>query len=77
MMSATTTRHQPSTPKKRDPWDEDELGEDDDWGPSWTQAYVGGTKVRQYAVPVAGAPVSAAVPQLTSSGRKRALRNRS
>jgi hypothetical protein len=75
MMSATATKHQPSAAKKCDPWDEDELGENDDWGPSWTKAYVGGLKVRQYAVSAASVSISAAPAQPTSGGRKHAARS--
>ena len=59
MTYATTMRDPQSAARRLDPWDEEALG-DDDWGPSWTKAYVGGMKVRQYVVSTAAAYVSAA-----------------
>lgn len=49
MRSIGGTR-QGSASRRQDPWDEDETLEDDEPGPSWTKAYIGGLKVRQYAV---------------------------
>lgn len=69
MLSATTMRYQAAAAKTADPWDEDESTEDDGWGPSWTKAYVGGMKVRQYVVSAVEASVSAAPQQPTSPAR--------
>jgi hypothetical protein len=34
--------------RRRDAWDEDAMLEDDETGASWTKAYAGGVKTRQY-----------------------------
>ena len=54
MRSAKTTAHEALAARSRDPWDEDDAQGDADYGPSWTKAYVGGMKVRQYAAPARG-----------------------
>jgi hypothetical protein len=48
MRGAAQPLSQAGPARSRDPWDEAEVREDDEPGPSWTKAYVGGVKVRQY-----------------------------
>jgi hypothetical protein len=33
---------------KRDVWEDDPMGDDEEVGPSWTKEYVSGVKVRHY-----------------------------
>jgi hypothetical protein len=50
MMRATTATQQGQSlaARRRDAWDEDAGGEDEEPGRAWTKVYAGGVKTRQY-----------------------------
>lgn len=69
--------HRALAATRRDPWDEDDAADDEEYGPSWTKAYVGGMKVRQYAAAEVEAAVRLAAQQpgvLVSPGGRGASR---
>lgn len=54
---------------RQDDWDEEGDGQAEDWGASWSKAYVGGTKVRQYTASAAETAV-AEQPAEPGAGRR-------